>query len=50
MDESGEVWNGFGIVGQPAWAFINDDGTVEVVNGALGGDAVAERAADLASR
>lgn len=50
IDESGDVWSGFGVVGQPAWAFINDDGSVEIVNGALGGDAVAERAADLVGR
>ncbi len=37
------------MIGQPAWAFIDDDGTVEVVNGALGEEAIRERAAALAA-
>ncbi len=36
-DVSGEVWDRFGVVGQPSWAFIDGDtGAVSVRFGALG--------------
>lgn len=42
-DLDGSIWNSYGIYGQPAFAFIDDDGTVEVFVGSMGGDALAER-------
>ena len=42
-DLDGQVWSAFGVFGQPAFAFIDDDGSVEVFVGGLGGDALAER-------
>ena len=36
VDESGTIWSSYGVAAQPSFAFINDDGTVEVVIGALG--------------
>lgn len=42
-DSEGSVWEQFGIITQPAFAFVNDDGTVEVVQGALGESALFER-------
>ncbi len=34
-DEDGKIWNDFGVIGQPAFAFIDAAGNVEVVNGSL---------------
>ena len=48
-DEDGSVWLGFEVTSQPAWAFINDDGSVEVVRGALGADGLRERIEALAA-
>lgn len=42
-DLDGTIWARFGIYSQPAYAFIDDDGTVEVWIGSLGADALAER-------
>ena len=42
-DLDGSIWNSYGIYGQPAFAFIDDDGSVEVFIGSMGGDALAER-------
>lgn len=45
-DESGAIWAGFGVTGQPAFALIDDDGTVELVFGRQGAQsltAAAER-------
>lgn len=41
-DVSGEVWNAFDITSQPAFVFVNDDGTVERT-GSLGDSGIAER-------
>jgi thiol-disulfide isomerase/thioredoxin len=46
-DLGGDVWSAFGVYGQPAFAFIDDSGSVEVFIGGLGGDALAERVAEL---
>jgi thiol-disulfide isomerase/thioredoxin len=46
-DLGGDIWSAFGVYGQPAFAFIDDDGTVEVFIGGMGGDALAERVAEL---
>lgn len=48
-DESGSIWSDFGVVTQPAYAFVDDDGSVEVVVGALGEAALTERMTDLAA-
>lgn len=42
-DLDGDVWESFGVGSQPSFAFINDDGTVEIVIGAMGENALAER-------
>jgi len=42
-DISGEIWEEFGVSGQPAYAFINDDGVVEIVIGAIGEDELVKR-------
>lgn len=42
-DLDGAIWSAFGVYGQPAFAFIDDDGSIEVFIGGLGGDALAER-------
>lgn len=35
-----EIWRAFQISDQPAWAFINNDGTIEVYIGPLGQDGI----------
>ncbi len=35
VDESGEIWSGFDVRSQPAFIFINDDGTVSDPTGSL---------------
>jgi thiol-disulfide isomerase/thioredoxin len=42
-DIDGSIWSAFGVYGQPAYAFIDDSGTVDVFIGGMGGDALAER-------
>lgn len=42
-DVSGQVWESYGVLTQPAFAFIDDDGTADVVVGSLGTDGLAER-------
>jgi len=49
-DITGEIWGDYQIVSQPAWAFINDDGTVETNLGALGADGIVERIEDLLAK
>jgi len=46
-DLDGDIWSAFGVYGQPAFAFIDDDGTVDVFIGGLGGDALADRIDEL---
>ena len=43
-DVDGQVWEHFGVVAQPAFAFVAADGTTEVVPGSLDADALRERA------
>jgi len=38
VDTDGRIWTEFGVVSQPAFAFINAAGDVEMVNGSLTGD------------
>ncbi|MDQ3433052.1 MAG: redoxin domain-containing protein [Actinomycetota bacterium] len=35
VDASGEIWSTFGVVEQPAFAFIDGAGEIEVVNGTM---------------
>lgn len=42
-DLDGTIWSAFGIYGQPAFAFINDDGAVDVFVGSLDKRSLAER-------
>jgi thiol-disulfide isomerase/thioredoxin len=46
-DPDAEVWGVFGVASQPAFAFISADGSIDVVQGSLGKDAILQRAADL---
>lgn len=48
VDEDGSIWSQYGVAAQPAYAFIDDSGDVEVVVGALGADALTERMQALA--
>ncbi len=48
VDADGSIWSGYGVASQPAYAFIDDSGDVEVVLGALGADALTERMQALA--
>ncbi len=43
IDTDGAIWAELGVFDQPAFAFINDDGTVEVNVGALGEEGLTER-------
>jgi len=36
VDDSGSIWSDYGVAAQPSFAFIDDDGSVEVHIGALG--------------
>lgn len=48
VDSDGRIWRDFGIIGQPAFAFVDDDGTAEVFVGGLGKDQLVERMEQLA--
>ena len=50
VDTDGRIWQSFGVVGQPAFAFVDDDGTVEVFNGGLGFEELTERMEELSAR
>lgn len=43
VDDDGSIWSSYGVFAQPAYAFIDDDGTVKVFVGALGEAALVER-------
>ena len=46
-DVSGEVWERFGVFGQPTWAYVDGEtGRVEVRFGALGSEGVLQALAD----
>jgi thiol:disulfide interchange protein len=48
-DSDGDVWQQFGVVGQPAWVFIDgESGETERVLGALAPDDLAARLEALA--
>ncbi len=43
IDADGLIWEELGVTDQPAFAFVNDDGTVDVHVGALGGEELTSR-------
>lgn len=47
IDEGGVIWERYGVFSQPAFAFINDDGTVETNIGAMGLEGLTEAAEAL---
>ncbi len=47
VDDDGSLWARFGVIAQPAFAFVSADGEVEVVNGSLPPDDLIEAARDL---
>jgi thiol-disulfide isomerase/thioredoxin len=49
-DPAGDIWSSYGVAAQPAFAFIDDDGSYTVHLGALGADGLQERFDQLASR
>lgn len=46
-DVDGDIWETYDIGSQPAWVFINDDGTFDARLGALGEDGLSERIDEL---
>jgi len=48
-DEELIIWRELGITSQPAWAYVNDDGTVEVEQGALGEEGILAKMNELAA-
>ncbi|MEE9417555.1 MAG: hypothetical protein V3V01_19910, partial [Acidimicrobiales bacterium] len=48
--DDADVWSRFGVTSQPSWAFINDDGTIDVKFGRLGADGLMTAIADLEAR
>lgn len=49
FDETGEIWERFGIASQPAWISINDNGEIDTRLGALGADGMRGLLSDLES-
>ena len=47
IDEGGVIWERYGVITQPSFAFINDDGTVETNIGAMGLEGLSEAAETL---
>ncbi len=47
VDEDGSIWTTFEVLQQPAFAFIDDSGQVDVVGGKLGRDELTERVEQL---
>ena len=46
-DEEAAVWAKFGVAGQPAFAFISPDGSVQIVPGSLTAEQIVEKARAL---
>lgn len=46
-DPDAEVWSAFGVVSQPAFAFIGADGSIDVVQGSIDKGDILERAQEL---
>lgn len=49
VDVDGSLWQRFGVVQQPAYAFIDDSGSVKVVRGEIGPQGIADGVAGLTS-
>lgn len=49
VDADGQIWSTYGVISQPAFAFISPSGEVEVVNGALSGEELEATARSLLS-
>ncbi len=47
VDSDGSLWQRFGVVSQPAFAFVAPDGSVQVFAGALDRNAIRQRAESL---
>lgn len=43
IDDDRSLWGSFDVSSQPAWGFVNDDGSIEIVNGALGSEELTSR-------
>jgi thiol-disulfide isomerase/thioredoxin len=43
VDDSGAIWSSYGVAAQPSFAFINQDGKVKVIIGALGKDGLTQQ-------
>lgn len=43
VDESGQIWSDFDVRSQPAFVFINDDGTIADGTGSLSEDGITQR-------
>lgn len=48
-DEDTEIWAAYGVTSQPAFVFINDDGSSETLISALGVEGLTERVEALAN-
>lgn len=49
VDDDGAIWAEFGVTTQPAWVFVNDDGSTRTLVGALGGDGLRDEMDALAA-
>ena len=49
-DRQRDIWGEFGVTSQPAYAFIDDDGAVELHRGSLSESELASRVDDLIAR
>lgn len=47
FDEEADVWAKFGVLAQPAFAFINSDGTFSIAPGIMNAEQIVERAREL---
>jgi thiol-disulfide isomerase/thioredoxin len=47
FDEEADVWAKFGVLAQPAFAFINSDGTYSIAPGIMDAEQIVERAREL---
>ena len=49
VDGDGTLWERFGVITQPAWVFIDDDGSVRRVQGSLDEEGLRSELEALAS-
>ena len=49
-DTDGSIWQAFGVTGQPAFAWVNDDGTFTVQQGGIGKWDILKNAQELLER